>query len=109
MNTAKIVLTGSSITINDQEVTLPVTEATLVLASGDVPRLHLSVVGGPVEFAGEGIVHVLTDADVDVKGAMCELLDGIDPATLEERALEGADLATSVGDGFIRALKEMLT
>lgn len=94
---------GGTITVNGEDVTDLVGIAELRVADGQPTVLTLHhAAEGVIE--GEGIVHIV-DGPADDGEIICAFLDGIDPAQLDNDALNNADVSTNLTAALLETLK----
>lgn len=92
--------------VNGEDVTRSCVAARLDLCKNDVPRLTLELMPNAT-YEGAALVQVAEP--LDTVSVIERFLDAVDPQELEEKALQGSDLGTSVGQSFLQALREMIT
>lgn len=96
-----------SVLINGEEVIHRISEVGMKFpphAPAELWVMHR----GELDIEGEGIVRVVSEqpTDVDEAAVICDFLDSIDPAELEQTALENLGLGESnATDAMIEVLK----
>ena len=84
---------GGTVEVDGVDVTPSVGGVRFDMVPGQPNLVTLYTVPGAGTIEGDAIVQVVEQLDADPAAAVVEFLESVDPATLEQEALDGHDIA----------------